>query len=110
MHYLREIMIDSFIDVLSNREKDIQLADVLEDWVELHDAIDRTGGDFSLYQAVVIMILAEIPEKDHLSSIFSRPLLDFSHGTPACLDRGFWNAAVFRRTYGSSQQDDDESP
>ena len=110
MNYLQEVVSESLIRNLSYYGKRIELSHVLEDWVEHGDAAEKTGGDFSLYQAVVIMIVADIPENKHLSPIFKRPLLDFSHGTPTCLDRGFWNAAVFRRQYGRSQQDDDESP
>lgn len=101
MWYAQEIATAffSFISRYERREERLSLRECLEDWVELGDVVERAAGDFSLYQAVVIQILVSI-EQTH-SEYFERPLLRFGDGTTTCLERGFWDAAVFRRKYGT---------
>jgi hypothetical protein len=95
--YMDELVMD-FVHRL-RATKGLQLHEVLEDWIELGDIIEKTGGDFSLYQAAVIRILLAISEREDLSEAFERPLLDFN--ATGCMERGFWDAAVFRRKYGT---------
>ena len=94
--YVEEVY-ERFLALLDDYDLSTKsLGDVLDEWVGIHNAIDETGGDFTLYLLVVTRILSEFVANKEFAAEF-RSGIDFSKGVPACLDAGYWKSELYRR-------------
>lgn len=107
MWYTRELVNDFFGFLSGPEVPALYLGGCLENWIEFGNIVDLTGGDFNCYQAAVIQILLAFDRSEELSRSFEKPLINLNDPVAACLERGFWDAAVFRRKYGDRRESED---